>query len=78
MARKIIKVVVPGEETPTRLDKNFASFAALVRKLTVGQTVTVAVYERETGIDDVLMGYGTVTRTTLSKYTVPKKLNPEY
>lgn len=80
MARKIIKVVFAddGDVIPKHLDKNFASYAALMRKLDVGQTVTVAVYEREKTLGDMLMGYGTVTRRTLTGYTVPRRLHTEY
>ena len=80
MARKIIKVVFAGEgdTIPTKLNKNFASYAALMRKLEIGQTVTVAVYNRDKVLGDMLQGYGDVTRRTLTGYTVPRVLRHDY
>lgn len=79
MATKRIKVVVAGEgEIPKRLQKVFPSYAAVMRRLALGQTVTVAVYERSRELGDMLMGYGQVTRRTYTGYTVPKTLRHEY
>jgi len=65
------------EAIPKPLQKKFASYSAVVRRLEVGQTVMVRVLE---GSGDfwVFMGYGEVTRNSLTGYTCPRRLMPEY
>ena len=75
---KRIKVVHAEGGIPKNLEKVFPSYAALMRKMKIGTEVTVAVYERDKVLGDMLMGYGYVERISLTSYTTPRRLMHDY
>jgi hypothetical protein len=56
-------------------DKEFASYAAIVKQLQVGESVIVAVHDEKLGI---CMGFGEVKRETETSYFQPRMLQSEY
>ena len=64
------------EDLPKKLLKQFSSYAAVMRALEVGQTALIRVQE---GSGDfwIHMGYGEVTRDSLTGYTCPRRLMME-
>jgi len=70
---KRIRVVHAEGDIPDRLKKVFPSYAALMRRMEIGATVTVSVSERIDG-NDMLLGYDTVERTKRMGYTKLRQL----
>lgn len=65
------------EDLPKKLLKQFSSYAAVMRALEVGQTALLRV-EEGSGDFWIHMGYGEVTRDSLTSYTCPRRLMHDY